>query len=211
MKNIPFVANHKDNMHCAMAVFRMVNQYYFSQDLTWQQIDKIAHTQKGKGSWTFPMELYLAKKGLQILNIEPVDYELLSVKGPEYIKQVEGNKVGEYYLNKTNLRSVIKYIPDYLIHVNHETRRASVKEVVGYLRKGYLITVEVDSARLFKYEGYELHLILLYGLKGKSILANDPGLPPVPHRIMTLSEFNNCFAYKGASQAIVVFKGLKKV
>ena len=33
MKQIPFVSNHRDNMHCVNAVFKMVHQYYFGGDL----------------------------------------------------------------------------------------------------------------------------------------------------------------------------------
>jgi len=210
-KKVPFIANHKDNMHCVMAAFRMVYQYYLGKDLTWKQIDKIAHTIKGKGSWTFPLELDLSLKGIDVLNIEPVDYSKLYKFGESYLTKAVGKETANYYLKQTNIANVLDLIPRYIQNVKHITRKGKINEIISFLKRGYLVQAEVNASILDNYEGFDLHTILLYDFDGVNLIAHDPGLPPRPERKITLDEFTKCFAYEGASQAIVVFKGLKKV
>ena len=204
-KIVPFVQNSSDNMHCVPAVFRMINQYYFGKDLTWEEIDKVMKVIPERGVWTFPGLTYFANKGLQIINIEPLDYNLLFQKGENYLKEIFGEKTSNYYINKSNISSVIPFIPEFLKIVKHENRKATINDVVEYLSKGFLIGVEVNSAILNNKEGLNLHYVLLYGFDGENILLNDPGLPAIQGRIITLEEFEKAFNYEGANTAITAF------
>lgn len=205
MKQIPFVPNHKDNLHCANAVFRMIHQYYFGKDLSWPQIDKISHAAEGKGTWTFSMETYLAKKGLNVSSIEPVDYVRLNREGVAYLYQAMGEKTAKYFDQRSNIHTVLKYIPQYLRYVHHETRRASIEEVLNYLTQGSLVEIEVNADILNRAAGFDLHAILLYDYSGNKIIFHDPGLPPYPARIITISELLKCWHYPGYNGGIIVF------
>lgn len=206
MKRIPpFVSNSTDDMHCVNAVFRMVHQYYFYQDLTWDQIDKLTKAIPGKATWTFIGEMEFAKKGLNIINIEPINYEKLYSDGTEYLKTILGKETTEYYLKKSNIESVIQFIPIYLKHVSHETRRATIKEIIQFMKEDKLIGVEINSRILNTKPGLSLHFVLLYDFDGEHIFLHDPGFPPIQNRKITLDEFDKCFNFKGANGGITVF------
>lgn len=206
MKKTPtFVENCNDNMHCVNAVFRMVHQYFFGKDLTWKNIDKLTKAIQGKATWTFIGEMEFTKKGLDIINIEPVDYKKLYREGESYLIKILGKETANYYLKKSNIASVLKYIPEYLKTVKHETRRATIKEIIDYLKQGALIGVEVNSRILNKKSGFSLHFVLLYDFDGKNIILHDPGLPPIQSRKVTIEEFDKCFNFKGANGGITIF------
>lgn len=205
MKNIPFVQNSKDNMHCVNAVFRMVHKYFFGKDLNWKQIDMLTKAIPGKATWTFMGEMEFAKKGLKVTNIEPVDYQKLYEEGENYLTTIVGKNTADYYLKKSNIASVLKYIPKYLKEVKHETRRASIKEIIDHLKKGALVGVEVNSRILNKKLGFSLHFILLYDFDDKNIIFHDPGFPAIKSRKLTIEKFNKCFNLKGANGGITIF------
>ena len=206
VKKIPFVTNHPDNMHCVNAVFRMVHRYFFGKDLSWQMIDKLTHAISGKATWTFIGEMEFVKKGLDVINIEPVDYQKLYEKGPEYLKEAAGKQTAKYYLEKSNIASVLSCIPEYLKTVKHETRRASLEEIIGFLKRGALVGAEVNSRILNQKEGFDLHFVLLYDFDGKNFIVHDPGFPPIKSRKVDIKEFNQCFNFEGANGGVVVFK-----
>jgi hypothetical protein len=205
MKRIPFVPNRTDDLHCVHAVFRMIHRYYFGKDLTWSQIDKISYAQKGKGTWTFPLETYVAKKGLTVRNFEPLDFQKLYEEGGNYLKKVVGKEPADYYLKKSNLTSVLQFIPEYLASVQHETRQTSLDEIIHFLTEGCIIAVEVNSCALNNVPGFALHLVLLYDFANGMIEFHDPGLPPYPARKITIDQFIQCSRYPGAGGAITVF------
>jgi hypothetical protein len=201
----PFVANSADNMHCVNAVFRMVHQYYFNQDLSWEEIDKLTKAIPGKATWTFIGEMEFAKKGLEVTNIEPVNYQKLYAEGENYLTKVVGKDTAQYYLEKSNIVSVIKYIPEYLKTVKHETRRASIKEIIKYLEQKSLVGAEINSRILNNRVGFSLHFVLLYDFDGKNIILHDPGAPPIMARKVKINEFDKCFNFVGANGGITVF------
>jgi len=205
MKTVPFVKNSKDNLHCVNAVFRMVHQYFFGTDLTWKEIDRSTKAIQGKATWTFIGEMEFAKKGLNVVNIEPIDYKKLYKEGVSYLTKNFGKNTADYYLKKSNIASVLKYIPKYLKIVKHETRRASIKEIIDFLKHGALIGAEVNSRIMNKKPGFGLHFILLYDFDDKYIILHDPGFPAIKSRKITIEEFDRCFNFKGANGGITIF------
>lgn len=206
MKRVPvFVANSKDNMHCVNAVFRMVHKYFFGRDLSWKEIDKLTKAVPGKGTWTFVGEMEFAKRGLGVKNIEPISYKQLYKEGVDYLSRKVGKDTARYYRERSNIETVIRYIPEYLEVVKHETRRVSIKEIVTLLKKENLIGVEINSRILNRKPGFSLHFVLLYDFDGENIILHDPGLPPIKSRKVALKEFEECFNFPGAGGGITVF------
>jgi hypothetical protein len=201
----PFVANSADNLHCANAVFRMVHQYFFGHDFAWKQIDNITHAIRGKATWTFVADTWLAKKGLKVINIESTDYEKLYRDGVSHLSDVVGKENAHYYLTRSNVASVIPLIPQFLTYVQHETRRATTDDIVSNLKKGNLVGAEVNSRILNHGKGFDLHLVLLYKFSNNYFFLHDPGLPPHPARRVSVANFAQCFSYPGAVCGIDVF------
>lgn len=205
MKKVAFIANSADDMHCVNAVFRMVSIHLLGKDFTWQELDRLTMALPDKATWTLVGEMEFSKMGVQVTNIEPVDYERLYKEGVTYLSTLVGKDTYDYYLKKSNIQSVIKYIPEYLKFVKHETKRATVQEIISILKEGNLIGVEINSGILNNQEDFSLHFVLLYEYDGKHIILHDPGLPPIAARKVTVNEFDRCFNFEGANGAITIF------
>ena len=201
----PFVENSEDDLHCVNAVFRMISQHLLGRDYDWEEIDALTKAVPGKATWTLVGETEFAKMGLKVKNIEPINYEELYAEGLSYFDKVLGKDVRDYMLNKTNIASVIQYIPEFLKYVPHEMRRASIDEIVGYLQEGKLVAAEVNSRILNGTLGLSLHFVLLYNFDGKHISLHDPGLPPIEGRKISREAFSVCFDYEGANGEATVF------
>jgi hypothetical protein len=147
-----------------------------------------------------------AKKGLEIINIETTDYQKLYKQGVDYLKTIVGKETAEYYLEKTNIASVLNFIPEYLKWVKHETREAEIKEIIKFLKEGCIVGAEINSRILNKKEGFSLHYVLLYDFDGENIVLHDPGFPAIEARKVSLDEFERCFCFSGASRSITVFR-----
>lgn len=201
----PFVGNSDDDMHCVNAVYRMLLKHYFHEDVTWEAIDRITKATPGKGTWTVLGDIWLANKGLTVTNIEPVDYAELYRKGTGYLADVFGQQTSDYYLNRSNIAEIIPDIPEFLRVVRHETRRVTIGEITSLVKTGHLVAATVNSAVLNNTQGFALHLVLLYDCNGTHFTLHDPGLPPLPSRMITTEEFQNCFYYPGGNGGIDVF------
>ena len=49
-KNIPFVQNSKDNMHCVNSVFRMVSKSLLGKDFTWEEVEALESSMRAQNS-----------------------------------------------------------------------------------------------------------------------------------------------------------------
>ena len=209
-KSVPFVPNTSDGMHYVPAVFKMIYKYYFNENLTWKEIDKMSKTVPRKGTWTFLPITALAKKGLKITHIEPLDYKKLHKHGVHYLRAVFGKKTADYYINRSNIGSVLQDIPEFINTVKQINRKATINDILKYLKEGVVISVEINSSILNKKPGFNLHYILVYDYDGQNIVFHDPGLPPIEGRKVTIKEFDKCFNYPGGNSTITVFKKLSK-
>jgi hypothetical protein len=182
---VPFYPNHPDKMHCSQAVFRSLLAYYCDEYLSWDEIDALTKTVPGRGSWTMAAHMALAKKGIEVVNIEPFDYAKYYQEGNLYLKaNFEPNTV-KYYLEKSNLESVKEDIPIFLKLVRHETRKASITDIDRLLDEGYLVGSEINSRVLNSLKGFSLHYVLIIGRDEYAYYINDPGggsAPPLENR-----------------------------
>lgn len=205
-KSVPFVANHEDRMHCSQAAFRMLFKYLFDEDLTWEEIDKITKTIPGKASWTMAAHIALAERGVEVINIEPFDYQRFHDEGVDYLKNNFGEETAKYYLEKSNLLSVKDDIPKFLAIVHHETRRATAEDIVKFLKEGFLLGAEINSRILNKGEGFSLHYVLITDHEDGFLVIHDPGPPPLKNRRVPKDEFLKAFAFEGANGEVTAFR-----
>ncbi len=209
MREIKFYPNHPDGMHCGQAVFRSLFHYFFNEDLSWKQIDKITNTIPGKGSWTMAAEIELAKRGVEVINIEPFDYERFYQDGLGYLKSKFNSDTVNYYQEKSNLFSVKGDIPEFLRLVHHETRRATIQDIDLMLKKGYLIGAEVNARMLNNKPGFALHYVLIRAGNDETYVINDPGggsAPPMANRAVSKAEFMQALGEEGANGEVTGFR-----
>lgn len=202
----PYVGNSDDDMHCVTAVYRMLYLHFFDEEYSWEQIEDIACATPGKGTWTFVADTALARRGIAVTNIEPVDYKALHDQGPKYLRGLYGDDMANYYIERSNIANVIKYIPDFLKVVHHETRKSNTREVCKLVKQGKLVGVEVNSSILNKQKGFNLHFVLVYDCTKTHVIFHDPGLPPIPSRKVTIAAFRKCFEHAGGSCSAHVYE-----
>lgn len=201
----PFIPNSDDDIHCVAAVYRMIFRHYLNKDYSWQEIDAIAKAIPGKGTWNVPLDIAVAKAGIQVKNIELTDFEVLHAGGIKYLKAAFGEKNAAYYIEQTNIMNIIDDIPEFLRLIPHESRKATIEEILQYLAEGKLIAAEVNSGVLNNHGKFNLHMVLLHDSDSTHITLHDPGLPPLPARKVTVQEFTDSFAYPGSNQGIDIF------
>lgn len=192
MRVIPFYANHPDNMHCSQAVFRSLFNFLLDEELSWEEIDEISKTILGKGSWTMAAHIELARRGVEIINIEPFDYEAFYNQGQHYLDRHFDEETIDYYIEKSNLLSVREYIPQFLKVVKHESRKATISDIDNLLNKRFLVGAEINSRVLNNTPGFSLHYVLIKRAEGENYLINDPGggsSPAIESRLIPKSEF----------------------
>lgn len=173
--------------------------------MSWEEIDTATKSIPGRGTWTICGDILLAKRGIHVSNIEPVDYEALYTQGEPYLHTVFGQDTANYYMKRSNLASVISDIPEFLQTVHHETRRIQTKEIISFLNKGACIGATIQANILNKKSGFTLHYVLLYDFDGTHFHVHDPGLPPMPSRKITLQEFESSFIYPGGNGGVEIF------
>ncbi len=201
-------------MHCGQAVFRSLFHYFFDQDLSWEEIDTIAKTIPNKGSWTLSAEIELAKRGVEVVNIEPFDYALFQRDGVKYLENSFDEKTTQWYLKKSNLLSVRDNISEFLKLIKHETRRATIQDIDAMLAKGYLIGAEINSRVLNSQPGFSLHYVLIRAGDQRSYIINDPGggsAPPTENRKVSKKELINALGSEGANGEVTGFRKLYDV
>jgi hypothetical protein len=209
MRSISFYPNHPDNMHCSQAVFRSLFHHFFNEELSWEEIDDITKTIPGKGSWTMAAHIELAKRGVEIINIEPFDYESYYDQGLDYLKKGFDDDTITYYLDKSNLLSVKDDIPLFLKSVKHESRKASIADIDNLLDQGYLIGAEINSRVLNNKPGFSLHYVLVRKANANSYLINDPGggsSLPFENRVVFKEDFIEALGKDGSNGEVSGFR-----
>ena len=205
-KQVAFYPNHPDNMHCVLAIFRSLFDYFFNEKLSWKQIEKKMGFVKGKGAWTFPAETELAKRGMEVINIEPFDYKRFLKEGEDYLRKAYNQETANYYLHETNINTKRNEIPEFIRVVKHQTRKATVDDIDNFLIDGYLVGAEINSRILNKKPGFSLHYVLIKRLDDDQYVINDPGLPPLENRKVTRGEFMEALGREGTNGEVTAFR-----
>ena len=205
---VPFFGNTKDDTHCVQAVFRMVLKYFRpKENFGWKELDRISKKEKELGTWLVPALIWFVGQGFDVVNVEPFDYTRYSRENGSYIKRAFSKRVAEWYLEKSNLKSIKQYIPEFLRKIKTHKRYAEINEVRELLDKGYLVTSDVNSDVLNSRKGYNSHLVLIIGYDKDNFILHDPGLPPRKNRKIISKLFQRAWSKKyGSGPNLTAFK-----
>lgn len=183
MKKVPFYGNHEDNLHCAVAVYRMLFDHFLDRKIGWQEMEKMAGFQPGKAAWTVTIWERMSKQGFDIRMIEPFDYERYETEGQSYLRSYFNSDAQyDWQIKNTNILEIRPYIKSFLAAQSVEYRQASLQDIDEMLADERLVFVTLNSKFLNDRPGYATHAVLIIDKEGNDYIVHDPGLPPAPYR-----------------------------
>lgn len=181
-------------MYCVLAVYSSLYDYFFNEKLSFEELEKRSRAQKKKGVWHFLLDIELAKRGINIVNIETIDYQKLFKEKETYIENLYDKQTVQYYFTKTNMLKVFDVIPQYLQSVHHVTKQPTIEDIDDLLGKGYIIGAEINSRILNNKPGFSLHYVLIQKRGKNSYLIHDPGLPGIKNREVSIKDMERSLA-----------------
>lgn len=184
MKNVPFYANHNDGMHCMLAVYGSIIEYFLGKRLSWRELEGLTGYKDKKAVWTIGTLPRLSTMGLDIKMIEPFDYRRYYKEGESYLKEVYNKQEISWYIKNSNILQIKDQIPYFLKTVDYECKQASLSDIDDLLDDGHLVFMTVNSKVLNKEEGFESHALLVLSKDKDNYVVHDPGPPPIENRII---------------------------
>lgn len=182
MKKVPFYANHEDNLHCSVAVYRMLFDYFLDRKISCEDMEKMAGFQPGKAAWTITIWERMSKQGFDIRMIEPFDYGRYDKEGEAYLRVYFNEIEYNWQAKNSNILETRPYIASFLAQQKPEHRRANLQDIDDMLVDGRLVFLTLNSKALDNKPGFAVHAVLIIDKEGDEYIMHDPGLPPVPYR-----------------------------
>ncbi len=182
MKKVPFYKNHEDNLHCAIAVYRMLFDHFLDRKLDWEELEKMAGFQPDKAAWTVTIWERLSKQGFDLRMIEPFDYTKYMEVGEPYLREYYSPEAYDWHVKHSNILEIQPYIPSFLKEVHFEQRQATLQDIDDMLEDGRLVFLTLNAKILNDKTGTSTHCVLVIDKEGDDYIIHDPGLPPAPYR-----------------------------
>lgn len=176
MKDVPFYANHEDNMHCQSAVYRMLFDYFLHRKYSWEEVEKLAGFKDGKAPWTVTIWERLSKLGFDIQMIEPFDYARYTQEGEPYLSTLYSPEELDWQLKHTNILDIRPMIPSFIAAVRPICKSPTLEDIDTMLADDRLVMVQLNSRVLNDEPGYVAHAVLVIDKTGDEYILHDPGL-----------------------------------
>src|ERR1700748_556849 len=110
-KKVPFYQNHEDNMHCAVAVYRMLFEHFLHRKLTWEEAEKMCGFKDNTAAWQVTIWERMANIGFDIRMIEDFDYRRYAKEGDDYLRKHFSQAKYEWQVSHSDIRDISPRIP----------------------------------------------------------------------------------------------------
>jgi 23S rRNA pseudouridine1911/1915/1917 synthase len=202
-REVPFYGNHEDDMHCMLAVYGSIIEYFLHRKLNWQELEGLTGYRPDIAAWTVGVLPRMDAMGFDITMIEPFDYSAYSKDGEAYLSKIYKPDVLGWYKEKSNIIAMREQIPDFLAHIHHENRVATLEDVNNLLAEDRLVFVSLNGHALDSKPGFSAHAILIIEKNDDEYIAHDPGSPPEPYRNIPASTLQKAM---GTNAEVTGFK-----
>jgi 23S rRNA pseudouridine1911/1915/1917 synthase len=206
MKKVPFYSNDADNMQCMIAVYRMIVEHFLHKQMSAADMRKFVGYEPGVAAWTLRPLTQFVHMGFDVRMIEPFDYARYAEEGEAYLQTAMPPEQLKWQLEHSNILSMQQYIPEFLRTVKHERRSPTLADIDDMLTQGYLVNVMLNSKALNHQEGYTAHSVLVLREEGSNYVIHDPGLPPVPDRVVSKEDLWQAMGGEGNSNEVTGFR-----
>jgi hypothetical protein len=198
LRIVPFIPNTSDDLHCLPATYMNIAKYFDpSFAINMDEWSKITGFEEDKGTWANGGLVWFKNHGYEVKHIALFDYAAFINYPKEYLIELDGEEVGQWAYDHTNVPAEIERISQ-LMNLNViERREPTLEDIKQLLDQGYLLRAGINCNKLEHKEGYEGHAITIIGYDDQFILFHDPGLPAIPNRKVTFAEFESAWADPG--------------
>ena len=209
--DVPFYANHDDNMRSMLAVYRMVVKHFLHKELTWEQLIDLTGFEPGIAAWSIkPLTTLVNQYGLSAKTIEPFDYKRFAKEGKKYLFGLHDAKEAEWYLKNTNILDTKPYITKFLATVRPTYRQATLEDIDDMLEEERLVCIMLNGLALEEDKVATSHALLVIGRNDSGYVVHDPGLPPQPNRQISRNELWQAMGGDDNTSEVTGFK-LRKI
>ena len=175
IKGVPFISNHSDNLRCFQACIWMVLKYFNpKKDYSWEYLDSLTDRQPDKGTWASRTILNLIRMNYQVELIENFDYQEFSKDAIKYLSQRYGPKIAKIQKELSDLPKEMDNAKELSKIFKNTNNIAEIKDIKNYLKRGYLVIVNLNYFGLYQKPGYMGHFVLIYGYDADSLHLHDP-------------------------------------
>ncbi len=180
MKNIPFVSNTSDNLHCVPACFMMIAKYFDAKfSVSMDEWARQCGFEPGKGTWANGGLLWFIEHGYDVVHMEDFDDKRFIRERGDYLISLHGKETGNWMIEHTNMVAEVARIQKISIRPEVYSRAIpTLNDMKRMLDNGYLLRIAVNWNSLHDKSGYDGLSIIGYDYDEKYMYIHDPGLPP---------------------------------
>lgn len=208
IKNLPFYSNTPDDTHCFQAGLKMILKFFVpNKEFSFEELDKISAKKEGLYTWPMATLIWMQEYGFEIIAIEFFDYNRFYTEGENYLIKEFGKEVGENQIKNSDIEKEKRLGMDFLKKIHTQKAIPEIDSIQKLIDKGYIVAVNLNSDILNNSDGYTGHFVVIKGYDNNSFILNDPGLPGMENRIVSLKVFKKAWAYPSEkAKNILAFK-----
>lgn len=193
-------------MRCAIAVYRMLFDYFLHRKLSWKETEKLAGFKDGKAAWTVTIWVRMANMGFDIRMIEPFDYRRYMAEGDSYLRSFLSPDEYDWLTEHSNLLEIRPFIPDFLAVIHVDQKRPTLGDIDDMLADDRLVFLTLNSNVLDGKPGVNQHAVLVIEKEGDAYRIHNPVREPEPYRLVPADKL---WQAMGAEQSISEVTGVK--
>ncbi len=206
MKQVTFYGNHEDNLHCMLAVYRSIFDYFYNERLDWAQLEELTGFNTDKAAWSLKVITYLARRGLDINMLEPFDYARYYDLGESYLNEFYSPVEKNWQLEHSNILEIKPLIPEFLENVQYTLKQPTLNDIDAMLDDDRLVFVTLNSRVLNDETGYFAHAVLIIDRDEGEYIVHDPGLPPLANRHIDRQKFLKAMGDTNTTSEVTGFR-----
>jgi hypothetical protein len=200
MRQIPFYANKKDNLHCFGACVKSALKYFFpKKNYTWKEINEITQKRPGFTPWSMAGLVYFAKHGIEIKIIDPFSYQKFANDGLNFLKKILGEKefTKDFNADKKIFLQAEKSVKELVKNPKIKVIKkiATFKDIKKAFKNYDVVMVGVNAKMLYNQKGTTNHIVIILEIQKNNIILHDSGLPPHRAVKISLKNFKKAFLY----------------
>lgn len=189
-KDVPFVSNTDDDLHCVQAAFMIILKYFMPDTkMDWDEWSDLTGFEKDKGTWPIAGLAWFHEQGFGVKHIESFDFGALASRGENYLKERYPGEIGEWAIEHTNIAAEQARARRLTTVDIFEKREPTLHDIKAAIDEGYLVRAHVNAKRLNNEEGYFGHSVVVFDYDNYHVKLHDPGLPAMPNRTVSFKDF----------------------